>query len=265
MSEQERAEGKSFRDQQMSLSPELKALLPDENLSYLERTNEMHFGPGEGGSKFNDANVRSIFDVIKKYPELGEAVSQRRDDREALIAAGAPENAFLPAVKGSDAPPGLPEALYYKVENVEGRLGIIKLKDLSDDTKILVRREKGKSDPKDKKTYVPVSFTVVRGNAEDMPRTDFATVIVGRSDGAEGKDAVWTVHPGAPIRPAGGEFPFTAGLLGPDEIGEGEKQPAHLMTVAELRKQTGLGDEDYIKIIPGDLETITSNYQVRET
>lgn len=258
--EQER--GGTFKDQWMRLSPDLKKLLPQENLSYLEKTNQMHCGPGEGGSKFDDPKVDSIFDVVGMREGLSEAVSERKDDREALIAAGAPQDAFLPAVKGADAPPGLPEALYFKVDGVEGRLGIIRVSELSPETRVLVRREKGKSDPSDRKTYAPVSFTVIQGTVEDMPKTDFATVIIGRDGGDESTNAVWTVHPGAPIRPAGGEFPFTSGLLGPDEVPEGEKQPARVMTIAELKSMANLGEKDFVKIIPGNLEETVSKYQL---
>lgn len=260
----ENEKGGTFKDQWMRLSPDLKKLLPGENISYLEKTNEMHCGPGEGGSKFNDPRVDSILDVVAMRKDIPEAVTRRTDDREALIAAGAPENAFLPAVKGPDAPPGLPEALYFKVDNVEGRLGIIRVGDLPPETQLLIRREKGKSDPSDRKTYVPVSFTVVRGTVEDMPKTDFATVIVGRNGGDESSDAVWTVHPGAPIRPAGGEFPFTQSLLGPDEVSEGEKQPARVMTIAELKASANLGENDFVKIIPGNLEETSSKYKLTE-
>ena len=257
--------GGSFKDQWMRLSPDLKTILPEGNLSYLETTDKMHCGPGEGGSKFNDPRIDSILDVVGMKEGLTESIAARTDDREALKAAGAPENAFLPSVKGPDAPPGLPEALYFKVEGVEGRLGIIKVGELPPETQVLIRREKGKSDPSDRKTYAPVSFTVIRGTVEDMPKTDFATVIVGRDGGNDSADAVWTVHPGAPIRPAGGEFPFTSGLLGPDEVPEGEKQPARIMTIAELKAQANLGENDFVKIIPGNLAETASKYQLAET
>ncbi len=250
----------SLRDTRMKMSKDVQALLPEENLGYYESTNQMHCGPGEGGSKFTDERVGNIFDVVAMRQDLGKDVANRVDDREALLAAGAPASAFLPATKDTDAPAGLPEALYFKVDNVEGRLGIARVGDLDPSTRVFVRREKGKSDPSDRKTYVPVSFTVIRGTVDDMPKTDFATIIVGRSPGED--NGVWTVHPGAPIRPAGGEYSFTQGLVGPDEVPAGEKQPARVMTLAEVMSGANLTENDYVKIVPGNLDEVSSKYEV---
>ncbi len=241
----------------MSLAPDIKKLLPDEG--YVESMNNMHVVPGEGGSKFTDPRVGNILDVVNMYKDLAKKVAGREDDREALMAAGAPSNAFLPSTKTEGMPAGLPEALYFKVDGVEGRLGIARIGDMDPGTRVLVRREKGQSDPK-VKPYVPVSFTVVRGTVEDMPKTDFATIIVGRSPGDE--DGVWTLHPGAPIRPAGGEYSFTGGLIGPDEVPAGEKQPARVMTLAEVKAGAGLSDNDYVKITPGNIDEVAAKYTI---
>ena len=246
----------SLRDTRMKMSQELQVLVPEEMLDYYERTNEMHCGPGEGGSKFEDAS--NIFEVIAQVPDLAQRVNDREDDREALLAAGAPESAFLPATKGSDHPEGLPEALYFKVEGVEGRLGIVQLSELPKDTRILVRREKGESDP-DEKGYNPVSFTAIQGAESDMPKTDYATVIVGR---ANDEEAVWTTHPGAPIRPASGEFDWSKDLVSPEKTGEGQKQEVMVVTVKELLKKTDMSLEDYIKIVPGDMDEALEKYDV---
>lgn len=260
----EHRESKPLAESYKDLPNDLQQLLPEANMGYYASTDEMHCGPGEGGSKFEDPRVRNIFDVIAMRRDLPERVAERADDREALKAAGAPESAFLPSTKGPGAPAGLPEALYYKVEGVEGRLGIIKAGELAPDTKVLIRREKGKSDPEDKKGYAPVSFAAFGGAAEDMPKTDFATIIVGRSGGETGANEVWTVHPGAPIRPAAlKELPFTADLRSPEETPEGEKQGVRVMTVAELMEKAGLKPEDYIKINPGELEKAVEAYDVR--
>lgn len=259
----EQRESKPLAETYKDLPHDLQQLLPEGNMGYYAGTDKMHCGPGEGGSKFEDPRVKNIFDVIAMRRDLPERVSERADDREALLAAGAPESAFLPATKGPDAPAGLPEALYYKVEGVEGRLGIVKVSDLAPETRVLIGREKGKSDPNEK-GYAPVSFTVIKGSVEDMPKTDFATVIVGRSGGEAGANEVWTVHPGAPIRPAASkELPFTSDLRSPEELKEGEKQAVRVMTVAELMEQAGLKPEDYIKIAPGDLEKALEAYDVR--
>lgn len=244
------------------LPNDLQQLLPEANMSYYGSTDRMHCGPGEGGSKFEDSRVTNIFEVIAMRGDLPERVAERADDREALKAAGAPDSAFLPATKGPDAPAGLPEALYYKVEGVEGRLGIIQVSELPSDTKVLMSREKGKSDPEEK-GYAPASLTVIRGAVEDMPKTDFATVIVGRSGGEAGSNEVWTVHPGAPIRPAMvKEHEWTSDLRSPEELKEGEKQAVRVMTVAELMEKAGLKPEDYVKLAPGDMEKTLEAYDV---
>lgn len=248
----------SLKDTLMALPPDLKAFAPDDNFSYYERTNQMHCGPGEGGSKFTDPEVRNIFDVLKRYEGLAEKIAERADDREALKTAGAPEGAFLPATRTEGAGP---EALYYKVDGVEGRLGVIQLKDLPLNTRVLVRREKGVS-KKGEKTYTPVSFSVIRGTPEKLPKTDFATIIVGREPG--GKDELWTIHPGPPVRPAMGEFAFTADLPGPDEVPSGEKQAVRVATVADLMEKAGMKPDEYIKIVPGDLDKISGEYQMVE-
>ncbi len=169
----------------------------------------------------------------------------------------------MPATKGPEAPAGLPEALYYKVEGVEGRLGIEQISQLSPGTKILVRREKGSSDDKEKQ-YVPASFTAVIGKEGELPKTDFATVIVGRSGGADAPDEVWTVHPGAPIRPFMKDFDFTRGLKSPQETAEGEKQGALLLTVEEVLSQTDLKPDDYVKLTQSDESEMHQKYEIKK-
>lgn len=259
----EKREAKPLTESYKELPNDLQQLLPEANMSYYANTDRMHCGPGEGGSKFEDPRITNIFEVIAMRGDLPERVAERVDDREALKAAGAPDSAFLPATKGPDAPAGLPEALYYKVEGVEGRLGIIKVSELPPDTKVLVSREKGKSTPGEK-GYAPTSFTVIRGTVEDMPKTDFATIIVGRMGGEQGANETWTVHPGAPIRPAvSQEYEWTGDLRSPEELKEGEKQAVRVMTIAELMEKAGLKPEDHVKIVPGDLEKAVEAYDVK--
>lgn len=263
MSDPRREVGKetSLRDTRMSLSGAIQALVPEAMLGHYEQTNRMHCGPGEGGSKFD--SISNIFEVLEKAPDLARRVAERTDDREALIAAGAQESAFLPATKGPEDPAGLPEGLYFKVDGVEGRLGIIKLADLPPETKLLVMREKGGSNPAEK-GYVPASFTVVQGTVEDMPKVDFATVIVGRSGGDEGENAVWTIHPGPPARPVSKDYDWSKDLRSPDETSEGEKQGVRVVTVAELLLQDGMSPNDFVKLAPGNLKDVLEKYQVMQ-
>lgn len=253
----------SLEETKKKLPHDTQALIPSNMMSYYSQTNDLHCAPGEGGSKFTDAKVENIFDVLQKVPNLGERVAERTDDREALKNAGTPNSAFLPDTKTSEHPAGLPEALYYKVDGIEGRLGVIQLKDIPSDARILVRREKGNSNPENKESYTPVSFTYINGTVYDMPRTNFATVIVGREEGE--KDSLWTIHPGAPVRPVLKEVgDWSQKLKSPEEISQGEKQLVRVMTVEQLLKEGELKPEDYIKITPGKLDTVLQKYQVLE-
>ncbi len=253
----------SLEETKKKLPHDVQALIPKEMMSYYNQTNDMHCAPGEGGSKFTDAKIENIFDVLQRVPNLAQRVMERTDDREALKTAGTPDSAFLPSTKTSQDPAGLPEALYYKADGIEGRLGVIQLKDIPSDARILVQREKGTSDPSDKKTYTPVSCTYINGTVYDMPRTDFATVIVGRDAGEE--NSVWTIHPGAPARPVLKEIgDWSQKLKSPEETLTGEKQLVKVMTIEQLMKEAELGPEDYIKIVPGKLDSILQKYQVME-
>lgn len=253
----------SLEETRKKLPHDIQALVPSTMMNYYNQTNEMHCSPGEGGSKFTDPKVENIFDVLQKIPNLGERVAERTDDREALKAAGAPDSAFLPITKTSNDLADLPEALYYKVGGIEGRLNVIQLKDIPSDARILVRREKGTSDPSDKKTYTPVSCTYIHGTNYEMPRTDFATVIVGRDTGEE--NAIWTIHPGAPVRPVLKEISsWSQKLKSPEEVLEGEKQHVRVLTTEQLMREAELMPEDYIKITPGKLDTVLQKYQVME-
>lgn len=244
----------------MALPPATKELIPPVVFPHLERTNDMHCGAGEGGSKFTDSRIHSVLDVVQMRADLAEKVHARMDDREALKAVGAPENAFLPAVKTEVHPQGLPEALYYKVEGVEGRLGIISLGEVAPGTMVLIRREKGVADRERVKEYAPVSLTAICGSVEAMPRTDFATIIVGRE--SDGVDMVWSVHPGAPIRPLMTEFDLSRGLPGPGEVAEGAKQLVRVVTIEQLRELPELAGMGYIKIAPGNIDEIAAKYAV---
>jgi len=210
-----------------------------------------------GGSKFTE--IANIFEVLEKDGvRIAEAVKARTDDREALLRAGASERAFLPSTKAEADPEGLPEALYYKVDGVKGKLGIEKIGNLDPATRILVRREKSAKDDQGREK-VPCSFTVIQGNPEDMPDTDYATVIVGREGGDKAKDELWTIHPGAPIRAAQGDFlSGSESLPGPED---GKKQRVMVTTVQELLNSGRMTKDDYVKIVPGSLDASLSQYE----
>jgi hypothetical protein len=124
---------------------------------------------------------------------------------------------------------------------------------------VLIRREKSVKDEQGREK-VPCSFTVIQGGLEDMPDTDFATVIVGREGGAEGKDEVWTIHPGMPIRAAEGDIlPGSETLPGPED---GRAQRVMVTTVQELIASGKMAPENYIKIVPGNFDASIADFEV---
>lgn len=253
---------KTFNQTLSELSASIRKLIPEESLEYYKKTSEMHCDTKKpGGSKFTE--IGNILEVIKKdASRIDRGVEKRTDDRDAFLAMGVSEKAFLPAIKTPDMPEGLPEALYFKVDGLKGKLGIIQLKDLTPDTKVIVRREKSMIDEKTGKERVPCSFSVVKKSIEDMPDTDFATIIVGREGGENGKNEIWTVHPGAPIRSSEGDFIAGSETLpGPKE---GEKQQVIVITVEELLKTGKMTEQDYVKIVNGDEDDFIDSFEIKK-
>ncbi len=256
--EQITREKPSFSQTLSGLPADLRHLLPESSLPYLLKTNEMHCDATKpGGSKFTE--VENILEVLlKDASRIAEKLKQRTDDRAALIAAGASDRAFLPATKTAQHSATLPEALYYKVDGVKGQLNIIQLKDLSPDTKIIVRREKSLINSQGKET-APCSFSIVLPDASAMPLVDFATVIIGRKGDEPRKDELWTIHPGAPIKSVENDFIPGSELLPPPI--EGEKQKIIVLTVAELLRTNQFQPDNYVKIIIGDENEKLSQYE----
>ncbi|PIR93625.1 hypothetical protein COT97_05670 [Candidatus Falkowbacteria bacterium CG10_big_fil_rev_8_21_14_0_10_39_11] len=251
----------TLKDAYNALPPKIKSFIPEANFSYYEGTNRLHCGPQKtGGSKF--VGLDNIFQVFNHIDikKLIERIKEQNDDRDELKDAGTPESAFFPAKRLTEHPAGLPEALYFKIPDIKGTLSIQKLSDLPDDTRVLVAREKGHGNPEKKETYNPASFTAFIPD-QDMPTSDFATVIVGRE--ADSTDfSLWTLHPGPPIRPLLTDFNWTANLKSSEEISGTEKPTAIVTTVGELKKY--LGHDDYIKISTGDLESELTKFDFTE-
>lgn len=178
---------KTFEQTLSELSASIKKLIPENNLEYYKKTSEMHCDTKKpGGSKFME--IGNILEVIKKdSARINSGVEKRIDDREELLALGASERAFLPDTKTFGQPEGLSEALYYKVDGFKGKLGIVQLKELDLETKIIVRREKSAIDEKTGKEKVPCSFSIVKKTIDDMLDVDFATVVIGREGGDAGR------------------------------------------------------------------------------
>lgn len=243
------------------LPADTQNLVPAQNMGYYQRTNEMHCDTSKpGGSKFLE--IANIFKVLEKDGgRIADMVKARVDDRQAYLDSGVDSRVFLPAVKSPTDPEKLPEALYYKVEGLKGKLGIVQLKQLDPDTDVIIRREKSIKDNQGKEK-VPCSFSIIKESLDEMPDTDFATVIIGREGGAAGKDAVWTIHPGAPIRPTEGDFiTGSESLPGPQE---GIRQKVILVKVRDLLASGKITDDDYVKIIPGKTEEVLAQYEVTQ-
>ena len=257
--------GKTFEQTIQDFSASVRRLIPEQNMEYYKKTNEMHCDMEKpGGSKFTE--IGNILEVIKKdASRIDNGVDKRKDDREAFLAMGVDEKAFLPATKTSEQPSGLPEALYFKVDGIKGKLGVIQLKDLLQyrNSPVIVRREKSVINEQTGKEKVPCSFSIIRESMDKLPDVDFATVIIGREGGEEGKNELWTVHPGAPIKPAEGDFiKGSESLPGPIE---GEKQKVIRMTVGELLATGKMTENDYVKITIGDFSSIMNQYEVLES
>lgn len=231
---------------------------------YIKRMNEMHTDTDKpGGSKFIE--VENILEVLRNDAErIAQQIEARQDDREALLAAGANEASFLPATKEDGMPDGLPEALYYKIDGIQGKLGVVKLSEIDPEQVVIVRREKSYKN-EDGVEQVPCSFTTIVPDLENMPDTDYATAIFGREGGDTGKDELWTIHPGPPIRPAQFDvIPGSSDLPAPGDVAEGEKQEVIITTVRELLDSENITESDYIKVMPGDMASILENYTVRQ-
>lgn len=245
------------RDTYLKLSPDLKKFIPEKYLSMYEGTSVMHCDQNApGGSKFHDvSNILQVLERIKG-DQMVARIKACEDDREKLLSLGAPERAFLPAPQGEKLAEGIPNALYYKIEGVEGELRIDKIKNLPVDTKVVVCREKGIRDQTSRE-YAAASLTAVIGERE-FPKVNFATAIFGRDPGTN-EDELWTVHPGLPIRPALKDFPWSANLAGPQET-DGEK--GVIVTTVGKLIESGLTSEDYIKVSHGTLEDVVNGQSI---
>jgi hypothetical protein len=253
--------GESLEDTLSKLPASVRSLIPDSNLEYYKNTSNAHCDVSRpGGSKFLE--ISNIFKVLERDgARISEQVKKRQDDRQIFLEAGVDQSVFLPATKNPGDPEGLPEALYYKVEGLKGKLGIVQLQELDPETTVLVRREKSVKDEQGNEK-VPCSFSVIRETLEDMPDCDFATVIIGREGGEQGKDELWTIHPGAPIRTAQGDFiPGSENLPGPQE---GVKQKAMILKVKDLLASGKMSENDYVKIVSGKEEDVLSQYELNQ-
>lgn len=163
------------------LIQEIRKILPEEQQSYFQSIDKKYFNAETSvGSRFLDA---------KNLAELLQFAFEQRgsldgDDREALVQVGVNPETLMK------------ECRYLKVDT-KGEVGIVKVSDLSPDTKVKVIRTK---------PGTPCSLVAEQ---ENLPRTDFGTVIIGLNEKTNEddpepstKEMIWTAHPGAPIRPA---------------------------------------------------------------
>lgn len=146
---------------------------------YYAATDKKHFNGGDGsGSTFTTRGISSLNDLVD------ETRSQRKsldgDDREQLIKDGANPAAFLPA----------DQVRYLRVKTAgeNSKIGINEVD--GDDNEPMFIAEESKSGN--------ISFSVERG---EFKKEEYGTLIIGKDD--DGKDMVWTAHPGAPAKSSG--------------------------------------------------------------
>ena len=188
-----------------ALTGRIDELLPDDFAEYHEATERRHFSLAEGGvgSQFGDPD--SPLGGPSNLRELLEEAGVQRggldgDDRDALIASGAPRDAFV------DGP-------RYLMVHTPGVQGVVAASDLDDDDVVSFEVTKPDAPP----------TAIVDDGSVGRPRTDVATVIVGPAPSDPSREVLWTAHPGLPVRPTSSE-----------QVADGTK-----MTVREVRERLG--------------------------
>jgi hypothetical protein len=161
---------------------EAHAYVDDEGMpDYYAALRDRHWNPAAGaGSQFvsgqHDGPGSLMAVAHHQRGGLGG------DDRDQLIALGAPPEAFM---DGDNAP-------RYLLVRTPGVEGTVPVADLPDDTPVRAERTK---------PGTPCSL-IVEGDADDRPPTGVATVIVGPHPKDPDREVMWTAHPGLPTRPA---------------------------------------------------------------
>lgn len=111
--------------------------------------------------------------VALAYRQRG---SLEGDDREALVALGAPEEAFKPGMR-------------YLLVRTSGTLGVQRSTGLADETPVHVVRSK---------PGAPCSLVL---DVDAQPVGSVGTIVLGRHPQDESREVVYTAHPGLPIPP----------------------------------------------------------------
>lgn len=139
---------------------------------YYAATDAKHFDGSRPGSTFTDESVGRLNDVVAlAYRQRGDLFG---DDRDELVALGAPEEAFKPGSR-------------YLMVRTPGTVGVRRSEGLPGDTAVEVVRSK---------PGVPCSLVL---DVEETPTTDVATIVLGRHPDDESREVVFTAHPGLPI------------------------------------------------------------------
>lgn len=125
------------------------------------------------GSQFQDTSLTSVNDVlVLAWQQRPDKLAG--DDREELIRRGAPPDAFHPHIR-------------YLIVETPGTVGITRSESFPDDTIVSVTRTKPDT---------PCTLSIA---LDDAPTTDYGTIIIGPHETIEGKEILYTVHPGHPI------------------------------------------------------------------
>ena len=184
-----------------------------------------------GAILFSEKNDSEYFQNCLKVRSTGRVGSwyegfDPHTLREALVNAGWYPS-FHPAVKE----PGIS----FRVDNLPGRLGIVALVDLPDDTMLTLLDPKGGEEFWTGERSVGATVSASRYGLE-APSVGHTTLIIGPSVPGDVKSAptLWTFHPGDPVRPS--------------EVGrmkDGEDLNGKVLSVAEARAM----GFDYAKLV----------------
>lgn len=163
--------GKQWQDMAANVIPRDDAMA-----EYYKATDAKHFSDKTApGSKFTDPDMKNLNDIValtanQRYDGL------QGDDRDKLIKFGANPDAFRDDCR-------------YLVVQTPGKVGSQHISSLPMNEKIEVVRTK---------PGAPCSLVA---NVSKQASTNFGVVIMGKSD--DGKDIVFTAHPGMPTRTSG--------------------------------------------------------------
>lgn len=163
---------------------------------YYDALDDQHFGAGASASNFTELGSAA--------EALAECIRQRGIegcDREKLLAAGVDPAALL----------SFEECRYWMFE-AAGQLGVISVDEVDGQAMVELVREK----PGASMSWVLTGFDSLGTAIQvERPTVNVAVAIVGIE---EGKEVLWTIHPGLPAPSGEGAAFEAAGYLEGDKV-----------------------------------------------